>query len=179
ERGTSVDGLQLERFETAGALGLGRIAEFLTGDRGLVHGAAFYDREDRKTLVVPARGAGVLLAAAGTGTSAGGARARSGGGRDGDRVDVRSELEVAPGEGIKGGLVLEEHDLAVRLTAGLKTDPQLLHRRIAHVRAVSVDVAAPMRSANHKAALADGGEHGIAVAVVEEGGALACVPKER
>src|SRR4029077_12078333 len=72
-----------------------------------------------------------------------------------------------------------EHDLAVRLTAGLKTDTQLIHRRIAHVRAVSVDVAAPMRSTDHKAALADGWEHGIAVAVVEEGGALACVPKER
>src|SRR4029077_19454293 len=173
ERGTSVDGLQLERFETAGALGLGRIAEFLTGDRGLVHGAALDDREDRKTLVVPSRGAGVFLAAAGAGTGAGGAGARPGGGRDGDRVHVRSELEVAPGEGIKGGLVLEEHDLAVRLTAGLKTDTQLIHRRIPRVRAVSVAVAPPMRRADHKAALADGWEHGIAVAVVEEGGALA------
>src|SRR6185369_589900 len=74
-------------------------------------------------------------------------------------------------------LVLEEHDLAVHLAAQLEAHGDLRHRRVTHVRTVRVHAARAVGAADAEAALADRGEQGIAVAVLEELPALAGIPE--
>jgi hypothetical protein len=84
-------------------------------------------------------------------------------GRDGNRGGLCAELELAAGEGAVGALVLEEDDLAVGLPAELQADAELLHRSRAGHHAGAVHLPLAVGAADAHAALADGGEHRIAV----------------
>src|SRR5262249_18436331 len=138
-------------------LALRRVAELLSADRGLVHGAALDDSEDGHPLEVLAARPGVLLAAAGAGAGARGSGARVRPRGDGHGARVGAELEAAAREFIERPLVLEKDDLAVGLAAQLQPDAQLVHRGIADVLALFVDATLAVRRADRDAALADRG----------------------
>src|SRR6185503_9120135 len=101
----------------------------------------------------------IVLAAGGARRSARRSRAR--GGRRGDRhgLDGGVELEFPACEILEGVFVLEEHDLAERLTAGLQADADLVHLHVADVLALLVGAPAAMRSPDTGATLADGREY--------------------
>ena len=63
------------------------------------------------------------------------------------------------------------------LTPGLHADTDLIHGRVAHVRAVHIDAPAAVRAADDPGALADGRKHRVAVRIIEVRGALAGVPE--
>src|ERR1700679_2356572 len=97
----------------------------LAGDRGLVKGATFHDRENSHALVIVARGRRVLLAAAGSAVDA--LRSRIAAGRRGNRdhLDTRVEFEITIRKLVLGALVFEEDNLAVAFTARLEADAHL------------------------------------------------------
>jgi hypothetical protein len=66
--------------------------------------------------------------------------------------------KFAAGELVESGFVLKEDDLTVRLTARLKSNTDLRHRRIAHVLALFVDSFAAVCGAHPETALSNGGK---------------------
>src|SRR5262249_628370 len=87
---------------------------------------------------------------------------------NGHGAHASGELEVATREFVEGALVLKEDDLAVGLPAGLKTDTDLRHRRVADVFPLLVDSSLAVCRADPETSLADAGKHRITVAVIEE-----------
>src|SRR5262249_54152023 len=85
------------------------------------------------------------------------------------------ELETALREFIEGALVLEEHHLAERLSAGLQAHADLVHFHVTDVLALLVGLSAAMRCPDAEAALADGREYQVGIAVVEKARAFAAV----
>src|SRR5690348_6964771 len=151
----------------------GLVRVLLTRQRGLVQSTALHDGEDCHAAVIPATGRGVFLPRAGVTAGAVGSGLAPRGGGDGDDPHAGIELEVAVGEFIEGAPVLEEHDLAVTLAAGLEPDTDLRQRGISNPLAVLVDAALAVSPADDKSALADVRKHGITITVMEEVGALA------
>src|SRR5580765_2828823 len=153
------------------------VAELLAADARLVHETALGGGEHGHALLVGARGLRVLLAGAGARRGSGGGRLRRGARADGDGRGLRAELEAAARELLECALVLEEHDHAVRLAAELEPDRDLRHGRVPQVRALLVHAPRAVRAADAEAALADGGEQGVGVGVLEEPPALAGIPE--
>src|SRR6185369_5771763 len=146
--------------------------ELLAAYRCVGHQAAFRDREYGYALVVGARRGGVFLASAGACARSGCSGFRSCGSSNCDGADARSELEIAGGEFVERTLVLEKDDLAICLTTGLQADAELGHRRFANDLALLVDVPVAMRATDAEARLANGREHGEAIALRKERAAL-------
>src|SRR5690606_24976142 len=69
--------------------------------------------------------------------------------------------------------ILEEDQQAVTLRARLPTEADLGHLGRAHLLALPEDAARAVSAADAEPGLADGREHGVAVALLEEGGAFA------
>src|ERR1700722_1598830 len=144
------------------------VGKFLPGDGRRIHQAALGDGEYRHALIVVAARSGVVLGAAGARAGAVGRRAGVGSSGDGHDARIGSEFKAAGLELIQRTFVLEENDLAVGFAAGLESDAQLSHLRIAHMVAVHVDVALAESAADAQRARTHRGEYGISVAVAEE-----------
>src|SRR5580704_2675666 len=153
--------------------------ELLARHGRLIHGAAFDDGEYRHPLVVPASGRGVLLAATDFATGPIGTHRAAGGRGNGDRTHARVKRELAAGEFVQRAFVGEEYDLTVGLAAGLGTDADLIHRRGADELALLIHTSGTVRCADDEAALTDGREDGVAIAIVEIGRALAGILEQR
>src|SRR6185312_1261103 len=110
----------------------GLVRILLTCEGGLVQGAALHDGEDCHAAVVLATGRRVFFARAGITAGAMGSRLATGGSGDRDDAHAGIELEVAVGEFVECAPVLEEHDLAVTLAAGLEPDTDLGQRGVAN-----------------------------------------------
>ena len=155
------------------------ITELLSAQAGLVHQAAAGDSKDRHALTITTVGCGCITAAtAGAGgesTTCVGLR-RGSGGND-HRGGLGAEFKISRGEFAEGSLILKENDLAVGLTAKLKTDGYLHHVGIAHVFSASIHLALAVGAAKAYAALADGREYGVSVGTVEETGAFTGIAK--
>ena len=149
------------------------VGEFLAGDGGSIHEAAFRDGEYGHAGLIVAVGGGIGRGTAGLRGGSIGTNAGGGAGGDGYGAGAGGELEFPGLEFFEVALGLEENDLAVGLAAGLKSDAQLGHGGVADQTVMDVDMTLAAGAADHQAAFAHGGEYGIGVAVFEEYGAFA------
>src|SRR5579859_5380003 len=128
------------------------IGEFFSGEVGGEHESALGDGEDRHAGLVVSIRSGIrrrptCLRRGPIGTDAG---RRAPGNGDGACAGI--EFELARFELIEGTLVLEKDDLAVRFPAGLKSNAQLRHRRIADDPVMHVHVTLASRAADDQPA---------------------------
>src|SRR5258708_9360933 len=166
-------------FDSCSARSARRIREFLARQRSGILQAAIGNGEYRHAGVVDAVGACIFLPRTRSGGDAVGSRA--GIGRRGDRngARARGKLKAARLELVEGAFVLKKDDLTEVLAAGLKTDAELLHRRIADELPLDIHPAPAERAAHEQSCLADVGKHGIGVALLKESGAFARILEER
>src|SRR5216683_7565570 len=155
-----------------------RERESLPGDGGCVHESALCYGEYRHTLLIDARRSRVLLAAACSGRSAARARARGSARGDRDRARAGGKLERTRFEFIQSAFVLEKNDLAIGFAAGLESDADLAHGRIADVASAHIDTAFAECSAHAETSFTDRREYGIRIAPVEERGAFAGISEQ-
>src|SRR5450631_2396372 len=144
------------------------VRELFAGDVGSEHEPTLGDREDRHAgLIVAIRGGIRRLATRlrrGAISTDAGRRARG----NGDGACTGIEFEFTGFEFVQITLFFKENDLAIRLAAGLQSNAQLRHHRLAEEPVVHVHVALTSRSADNKPSRAYSREHRIRVAIAEK-----------
>src|SRR5258708_38482258 len=148
------------------------VREVLAGDVGGEHEPTLRDREDRHASLIVAIRRGIRrlstrLRRHAIGTDAG---RRACGNGDGTRTRV--EFEFTRFKFIQITLIFEENDLAIRFAAGLESDAQLRHRRVADQPVMHIHVTFTSCAADNEPSRADGREHRITIAIVEKYSAL-------
>jgi hypothetical protein len=151
----------------------GLVREFLAADGGLIHQAAFGDREYRHSVrIAPPHGFRIFAAGARACRSAGGARSSRCPCRNRNGRRLYAEFEFTGCELVERTLVFEEDDLAVGLTTQLSPNRELGHRGIADMSTTDVDPAMAVGAADDVAAFPNRWKHGVTVGFLEERAAL-------
>src|ERR1700733_4627974 len=154
---------------------LRRKNEFLAGNVGGKHEAAFGDCKYRHATLVVAVGCRITWATTRFGGGAIGTHSGGGSRGDGDGAGAGAKFEFTGFEFIQVLFVLEEYYLTERFAAGLKPEAQLRHHGGADYLILHIYPTAPSSTADDEASGANGGEYCVGIAIVEKYGAFAGV----
>src|ERR1019366_3530573 len=150
----------------------------LAGDGGCVHESALRYGEHCHAILVGAGRSRVTLDCTDTGRRAAGAYACGSACGDRDGACARGKLERTRFKSIQSTLILEEDNLAICFAAGLESDADLTHCRVANEATLHVHMAFAQCPTQDETRLTDRREYGVRIALVEERGAFARVFKQ-